>query len=372
MKLIHTALLLLVAGVDAFTPSTHACKPFNGDIKLVERKIAHPNYFCQYYLAKTRTRSPVKEIDAADLVSTCQCILYDAGVAVFAPPFDKSVIPENIKCNPSHGKKVRKEFSEAPDFCKFYGTIPRGITPIQGMTIVQVEEGCQCVRKLGSTSTSSSTRVTKSSTTTKHTSSSKPTTTTTTKKSTTTGRAPSSSSSSSTSTTTKVTTTARTSTSSSQSTTTTTATTTSAAGTTTTTTDTTSTTTTPAITTSFAPTCHDHAANITVTPASTEYVHNATYSLTASGFGSTATGLFDAQNTTFPTTIGYAAAATSCGMLAVQEFSFCTSHFILTMAPDNWVCTYFLDQYVNMTAAEDVACYYDSVETGSDMLKKRC
>ncbi|GAM82546.1 hypothetical protein ANO11243_005280 [Dothideomycetidae sp. 11243] len=153
-----------------------ACPGLQPDVEVLRDEIAHPNQFCRYFLSQRRTRSPMVHMNADTVMKACVCLLRQEGMGItsssngpapsFIPAAETVNDPESLRCNSKYEDLIMAEYNEYRHFCKYYGTrcvtsfsktswscfyklltdhSLRRISPIPGLSAVQVTEGCKCI-----------------------------------------------------------------------------------------------------------------------------------------------------------------------------------------------------------------------------------
>ncbi|KAF2155761.1 hypothetical protein K461DRAFT_318450 [Myriangium duriaei CBS 260.36] len=177
-----TALIgLLATCVAAGTVNPHLratldCTSAKANITMMEKHIADPTYFCNYYLATDRKNSPLPALASPGLSISCQCYLQGAKVTIPSAGSAKaSPVPPLSKeqCDNSKANLINKAFTYGPAFCRYMEITNYEQSPILGLSVNDIMQGCRCVLPVPSTTmTTTTSRRTTTTTTLKQTSSS--------------------------------------------------------------------------------------------------------------------------------------------------------------------------------------------------------
>ncbi|KAF2152926.1 hypothetical protein K461DRAFT_305700 [Myriangium duriaei CBS 260.36] len=326
-------LAICLAGV-LFSVS-HAAQPhcsrYHNQVTRIHKEVKDPIYFCRFFIAEPRSKSPIPGIGASALDASCRCLLKASGKYSSPPPPSRSPLdPSSLSCKYKYTSRVKAAFKHSKDFCVFYNSKPRDRSPILGLSLTNVMEACNCIEAPVSSPTRTSTHLTTttlSSTTLSNRSTSpvatnRPATSMVDHTSTTTTSIPTTTSTPTTSTTapssTTTTTTSRTTTPLPSTTTTKTS-----ISTTTTTETTTSTTiASPTTSTSPTPTCTLYAPEFLSGSASNSLASasaSASYSLIYSGISTVATSISMVAGTFLDPTLAVPDAVSSCASYGVAN-----------------------------------------------------
>lgn len=107
---------------------------------------------------RNRGRSPLLHVDAEHLTKACVCFLETSNIAV---PTQQPA-PDNPRkakpgiCNKHIAKTIRKAFYEPVAFCNFYKALTRTSSPIPGLTSKDLLNGCECIKEVDASLSSSS------------------------------------------------------------------------------------------------------------------------------------------------------------------------------------------------------------------------
>ncbi|PNS21096.1 hypothetical protein CAC42_3434 [Sphaceloma murrayae] len=140
---------------DPLVGAVTACPALQTQLHALRNDVAHPVSFCKYYVRILRTRSPVPGVDAKKLVKACQCLLKQNGITVPKQKQPDESEPTTssapLVCVDEYKVAIRAEFKQPKPFCRFFGALPRPISPVPGLTAKQVVQGCKCILNPSST-----------------------------------------------------------------------------------------------------------------------------------------------------------------------------------------------------------------------------
>ncbi|THY24045.1 hypothetical protein D6D01_05731 [Aureobasidium pullulans] len=119
------------------------------DVSLVKKEVSHPLQFCKFYLSDKRSRSPLPSLSVTALQNACKCIQA-------SPPPEPTIIqgtlPSSKRCS-QWTKLLKGEYKHVAEFCNFYLGYPRKRSPVPGLSVSNLLEGCKCAT--GSTTVAS-------------------------------------------------------------------------------------------------------------------------------------------------------------------------------------------------------------------------
>ncbi|GAM91331.1 hypothetical protein ANO11243_093800 [Dothideomycetidae sp. 11243] len=143
---LFASLAMISAKAVSSTPSLATCKANDAYLKQLKKHVTDPKSFCSFYLAMPETQSALPGQTAAQLTQSCQCFFVEQSLSV---PKTQAVttFPEGntFVCYKKAEAMIKKAFSYAPAFCKYYQDSRRNDSPIAGLAGMHAHQGCACM-----------------------------------------------------------------------------------------------------------------------------------------------------------------------------------------------------------------------------------
>ncbi|KAF2148393.1 hypothetical protein K461DRAFT_324738 [Myriangium duriaei CBS 260.36] len=139
------------------------CAQYDEAVRVIRLHVTNADYFCNYFLAGDRSYSPLPAQGPAVLVSHCTCLLQEDNKTI--PKANSAILTKvpalsSVTCNAKYQALVQSQYALPSSLCSALANTTAAQSPISGMTVTQVMEGCKCILPSPSSSTTISTTTT--------------------------------------------------------------------------------------------------------------------------------------------------------------------------------------------------------------------
>ncbi|KAL2028292.1 hypothetical protein VTO58DRAFT_110980 [Aureobasidium pullulans] len=117
------------------------------NIETFRHTVKHKEYFCNWWLSATRSRSPFIELLPSEVTAVCYCIgTHATNNKRSVPAIDGLSQLAKRSARSDCRAELSSEFTEARNFCSFYTRVPRASSPFEKFSVADLLGLCDCIQ----------------------------------------------------------------------------------------------------------------------------------------------------------------------------------------------------------------------------------